>query len=172
MNPYRENARWGALVGEHRAATLSWLAGALLGAAITVAAIYYIATTDHAVALQSYVGVFAMGSMTLWAANGWRDLRRVILRRYERGFQLTDRHGHHEIAWEDITTIDGQYVPGVRKKGVADEGNLVAIVVRYAKGEVRLPKELDGFSAIKAELQARSKAPWNKVLIANLMQRA
>ena len=104
---------------------------------------------------RARVGVFGIAGVSVWSARGWMQLRRLVVRRYENGLSFADASGQHEIGWEEITGVVAQYVPGVRKRGIADEGNLVAVVLTFARGRVSLPKELEGFRTVVAELKQR-----------------
>lgn len=90
---------------------------------------------------------------------------------YEHGFRFFDGEVLQEVAWDEIQSFVAQYVRGVRKKGTDDETNMVMVIVECPGKLVRLPAELEGFRALRAELSQHTDAPWRQTLVANLRQR-
>jgi hypothetical protein len=171
MASYRKNDRLGELVREIRAGGGSWLATVFVGMGFAALLGLFASSHPHRTSPRDLVGVVVSVGVSVWAAREWRRVRRMIVYLHEQGLRYDDGTVKHEIAWEDVAAIQAQYVPGMRNKGVADEGNLVALLVAFRGGQVTLPKDLHDFPGLVAELKGRIRAPWKRVLIANLMHR-
>jgi hypothetical protein len=161
LSVYRDNARFGALVSEHRAGTISYWAAAALGAAATLWLLSYLRHAAHP-SMRSWIGVVALPAMSIWMIAEGLRLRRIVLHLYERGLSFQDRHAVHEVTWDEITAIRAEHLRS---------GALANAVLTARTGTFSLPKELRGFKAIVDEVQRRSGAPVTKVEIATLMQR-
>ncbi len=169
---YREDQRWGALVGEHRTRALSWIAAALLGVAGTGFLGWFVVShPDSPAMLKTVVGVIVMAVVTVWSVREWLRLSRIALSLYERGFHYRDGGERREVSWDDVSSVEAQYVPGMNRRGAGDERNLVGVTVMFPGGAVTFPKELRGFAAVVAEVRRRVKGPWRSVTIASLMHR-
>ncbi len=169
MASYRKNDRLGELVRESRANGRSWFIAIIVCAAFAVLLGVY-ASYGHK-KLSDFTGVIVMVGVAIWAAREWWRLRRMVVYLHEQGLRYDDGTAGHEIAWEDVTAIQAQYVPGASKKGLADEGNLVNLLVTFRQGQVSLPHDLHDFPGLVAEMKRRIDAPWQRVLIATLVHR-
>jgi hypothetical protein len=171
MAPYRDNARWGALVATHRGRGASWLVAGLLAIVAAIGCAYAVASTQD-VDVKLAIGVFLFGGLAWWMLGEYRRLSRIAVQRFERGFTYFDGRTEHEVEWTDVTAVEAQYVPGVLERGSADPGNLVSLVLVIPKGAVSLPRELGGFAELRTALQKHVTAPWQDVTIASLYQRS
>lgn len=169
MASYRKNDRLAELVREIRVDGRSWVIAMIVCAAFAVLLGVY-ASYGHK-RPNDLVGVVVMVGVFIWAAREWWRLRRMVVYLHEQGLRYDDGTARHEIAWEDVTAIQTQYVPGASKKGVADEGNLVNLLVTFRGGQVSLPHDLHDFRGLVAEMERRTDASWVRVLIATLVHR-
>lgn len=155
MASYRKNHRLGELVREIRADGGCWIGAAIL--CVIFAALLGAFATGHAHkdSPRELLGCVGLLCFAVWSFNEWRRLRRMVVYLHQQGLRYDNGTIKYAIAWEDVTSIQAQYVPGMRKKGVADEGNLVALIVAFPQGQVTLPKDLHGFHGLVAELKSR-----------------
>ena len=71
-----------------------------------------------------------------------------------------------------MLALEARYVPGLRKRGLADENNCVSFLVLTAKsGWLELPRELEAFPEIRRTIAQRTGRTVQQVLIQNLTQR-
>jgi hypothetical protein len=171
MSDYRTSERWGRLLSEHRARAGNWLGGALLSVVAALLLGRYVAGDFAHASAKSMLGVPLLLFVGAWMAREWYVLRQVRLTVHEHGFRFFDAETHHEVPWDEIRSIEGQYVPGVLKKGTADEGNLTMVIVESTGARVALPAELERFAAFRKQLERRTGVRWRRTLIANLTER-
>jgi hypothetical protein len=151
--------------------TYNYLGAALLSVVAGVFFIHYGFTSESGLKLKQILG----GGMCLllagWMANEFLRLRRVSFTLHLKG--MTTSEGAR-FAWTDVIAIESRYVPGLRKKGTADDGNIASAYI-LARGQqpVMLPRELGPpeLHDLLKLVSARSGAPVTRVLIANLTQR-
>lgn len=150
---------------------LNWLLAAAIGAGGCVFLLHF-AFTRRPVSLQSAVGGLVMGALTFWALAEWNRLRSVSLTLSEEGLQHRSGGAVTAVPWSEVLALEARYVPGLRKKGVADDGNCVSFLVLTAKsGWLELPKELESFAELRLRIAGRTGLGVQQVLIANLTQR-
>jgi hypothetical protein len=170
VSAYRQDQRWGTSLGEYHARRGSWFLAVLLGITFSIGLIHF-AVNSRDPPAQSVAGAVLLPCVTLWFGYEWYRLGRVALHLYEHGLKFHDGSAEHALMWDDVASITGQYVPGVRGNGAEDEGNLVALIVACEGRRVVLPKELDRFSSVVEDVRSRVQAPYQKTVIANLMNR-
>jgi hypothetical protein len=170
--PYREDGRLGRRLSAHRAGAVSWLIAGLMGFAFSPLLIWHVATAER-YSMQSVVGIFATAGFGIFAIKEWLRVRAIGIALHERGFlYLSSRTTPLEITWEEVAALEARYVPGLRKKGAADEGNRVALVITTKKGvSIDLPKELDQFFPLCHAIEQHTGKPVTKTVVQNLMQR-
>jgi hypothetical protein len=171
MAAYRKHDRLGELVLESRADGKSWFIAIIVCVVFAAILGAYAVSQGHKRSLNDVLGVIFMVGVSAWTAKEWWRVRRMVVRLHELGLRYDDGTVKREIAWEDVGRIQAQYVPGVKKKGLADEGNLVTVILTSPQAQVSLPHELHDFPGLVAELKRRSDAPWERVLIKTLMHR-
>ena len=171
MAAYRKHDRLGELVLESRADGTSWFIAIIVCAVFAAILGAYAVGQGHKRTLNDMLGVLFMAGLSVWMAKEWWRLRRLVVRLHELGLRYDDGTVKREIAWEDVAKIHAQYVPGTNKKGVADEDNLVAVILTSPQAQVSLPKELHDFPRLVAELKRQSDAPWERALIKTLVHR-
>lgn len=160
MSVYRDNARWGALVSEHRAATASWFGAGVMGLVFGVIAIALIPSMKHPDP-KLYLGAVVLPVLGGWMFVEGARLRRVVLRVFERGLAFRDQRGVYEVEWGDIVGLEDQIA----------RGKLLAITVRTPAGSFALRKELHGFGELRALLEKKTRAPWTRVDVGSLIRR-
>ena len=155
MSVYRENARWGALVSEHRASAASWFAAAALAAAISAGVLVALPRVhQHTERLWIAAIVFPLlGAWMLVVALG---LQKIRLRVFERGLAFADARGEHEAEWSEIRSVEERS---------SERGRLLAIALAVPSGTIVLPRELHGFDQVRALLDKRVTAPRTQVTI-------
>ncbi len=169
MSVYRENDRWGALVGEHRAQTLSWFVAAAMGVGITIFVIGFQRHT-HDTSMRLYAAMLVFPILSAWMLMEGVRLRRIVLRMYERGLTFQDERALHEVTWDAIEAVEAQYGRGPTGKGLGNERYLLNLVLTVPTGRIGLPKELRGFREIRATIERQSKAPWTQVVVGPLQR--
>jgi hypothetical protein len=168
---FRDNERWGRLVAEHRAKAGSWLGASLLAGVFSVLLALYVKGHPHTASAKTMLGVVVLAVVAVWFAREWNGLRRIHLTVYEHGFTFFDGEALHEVLWEKVSGVEAQYVPGMTRKGAADEANLVMLAIVVAGVRVRVPKEIEELGAFRDELKRKVGAPWRTTVIADLTQR-
>jgi hypothetical protein len=129
-------------------------------------------TMSEMARLKTGLGGVMSGCLAFYMFAEWRRLLTVGLVLHERGFVYSDKTMSTPMLWADVAHIEARYVPGLRKRGAADEGNLVAVVITSKRGvHVHLPRELAEFRDIVSRLKKHSDAPVENVVVANVMQR-
>lgn len=171
MSDYRTSGRWGRHISQHRARAGSWIAAAVLAFAATLFFGRYVADRGSKASAKTMLAVPVMLVFGVWSAREWNRLRQTRLDLHEHGFVFFDGETAHEVPWDEIRSIEGQYVPGALKRGTADEANLTMVIVDAQSGRVALPKELEGFADLRKEISDHTSAPWRSTLIANLTER-
>lgn len=160
MSVYRDNARWGALVSEHRAATASWFGAGVMGLVFGAIAIAWIPSMKHPDP-KLYLGAVVLPVLGVWMFVEGARLRRVVLRIFERGLAFSDQRGLYEVEWRDIAALEDQIA----------RGKLLAITVRTPTASFALPKELHGFTQLRALLEKKTTARWTRVDVGSLIGR-
>lgn len=150
---------------------LSWIAAALIGVAGCAFLLHY-AFSSRNVHLKEAFGGVMCGVLTVWALMEANRLRRMLLCVHQHGLRLRQGDAESSVKWADVMTLEARYVPGLRKRGVEDEGNCVSFLVQSLKGPLlELPKELESFAELRVLIEARSSRSARRVLIQNLTQR-
>lgn len=150
------------LPSDHRARSASWLFAAALGAVASVWLGYWLSNHPEERTLKPVAGVFVIGGVAIWMAFEWWRLHRMRLRMEESRFIFTEGADVHIVSWDDVLRIERQQM----------KGGLAGLTLTTPRGALRLPKELEGFGQIIAELEARAKnAEWVQTNIATLMGR-
>ena len=124
--PYRDSDRLGKKLSEHRISAggaASWFGGGLLGFAFCPLFLY-LSASGHEFSPKLALGGIMMGVIGAWAFHGWWQMRGIALGLHERGLSYrSNQTTSLEVLWEEITTLEGRYALGARKRGTADEGN-------------------------------------------------
>lgn len=149
MSVYRDNARWGELVGEHRASPAQWFGAAALGAVISIALFAWVPGMEHPTT-KLWIAVIVFPLMSSWMVTVGLGLMKLHLRVFERGFVFDDARGTHEAEWTDVRAIEER-----RNK----YGTVMALALAVPTGTIVLPKELRGFAEVRALVDKHVKAP-------------
>jgi len=170
--PYRDDGRLGGRLSAHRARAASWLWAGILG--IACAPLFgWFAATDRHTSMRPIIGIFVMGGFGFYALKEWLRLRAIGVALHERGFlYLSGTITPMTITWDELASLEARYVPGLRKLGVRDEGNRVALLLVTKSGaHVDLPKELEGFASLCATIERQTGLPVTRTLVQNVMHR-
>jgi hypothetical protein len=122
-------------------------------------------------AVKEAVGALLVGGLGIYFGLEGRKLMKARARLHKHGLVFDDVTGQRTVEWEEVQWVEAQYVPGVLKKGTADEGNLVALIVLAGDARFVLPKELSEFGKLKESLLKLCKAPLRQVVVASLLDR-
>jgi hypothetical protein len=158
VSVYRDNARWGELVGEHRASAAQWFGAAALGAIITIALVAWVPGAKHPDP-KLWIAMIVFPIMSAWMIVVGIGLTKIHLRVFERGLHFTDARAAHEAAWSDVTAVEER---------TNKYGTIMAVAVTVPTGTIVLPKELSRFADVRAQLDKHVSAPRTKVAFAPL----
>ncbi len=158
MSVYRDNARWGELVSEHRASAAQWFGAAVLAAAISIALFAWVPRMQHPEP-KLWVAVIVFPILAAWMIVVGVGLTRIHLRVFERGLHFTDARAAHETAWDDVTAVEER---------TNKYGTVMALALAVPTGTIVLPKELSRFAEVRALVDKHVKAPRTQRQIAPL----
>lgn len=149
--------------------TLNYLGAAVVGVAFGLFPLRWGLTAHQGPQLKQVIGGALCLVLSAWMGAEFNRLRRASFTLHTNGMSTSDGA---RFIWSEVIAIESRYVPGLRKKGMNDEGNLVsASVLTRAHEPVKLPRELGELAGLLRVISERSGAPVNKVLIDNLTQR-
>ena len=147
---------------EFRARSLSYLLAGAIGIAAAAWAISYLSSRRGPLDVRLTIGVFVIGGASIWMFVEWWRLHRIRLRFEDSRLVFTQGAAIVTAAWTEVRHVELQHV-GTK---------LVGAVVTVPTTQLRLPRELETFSTIVAQLQARAtSATFSNAHLANLMQR-
>ena len=149
MSVYRDNARWGELVGEHRASAAQWFGAAALSAAISIGLFAWVPRMQHPEP-KLWIAAIVFPLLAAWMVVVGIGLTRLHLRVFERGLWFADGRAEHEAAWDDVTAVEER---------VNKYGHVMALALAVPTGTIVLPKELSRFAAVRALIDKRVNAP-------------
>jgi hypothetical protein len=170
--PYRQEDKLGPKLSDHRPSAGSWIGAGIFSLVAAAAGGWYVLNAERG-SMQTLVGVFMMGGFGFYSIVEWKRLTRIHVALHERGlFYVSAATTPLSIAWDEVAALEARYVPGMRKRGVTDEGNRVSLVITTTGGaRIDLPKELPGFFPLCATVEQRTGKPITRTLVQNLMNR-
>lgn len=166
---YREDPRLGALQSRHPVR-----GGSYLGASImcVVFALLFVWGAHEWESLKMGIGVLVMLGIGWTFLQEWLRIRTMVLALHEGGFSMTNEQGQRvDFLLDEFLMLEARYVPGMLKKGLADEGNRVSLHVSSARNRVSLPREMEGFLEVGKVLVERTKLVEKRVLIERVDRR-
>lgn len=164
---YREDPRLGALQSRHPVSGGSYLGPSIM---CVVVAVLFAWGAHEWESLQMGIGVLVMLGVGWTFFQEWLRIRTMVLALHEGGFSMTNASGQRiDFLFDEILLLEARYVPGMMKRGLADEGNRVSLhVVDQRSNHVSLPREIEGFHALGKLLVEKTKLVEKRVLIARL----
>lgn len=152
MSVYRDNARWGEQVSEHRASPAQWFAAAGLGAIISIGLFAWVPGMKHP-STKLWIAAFVFPLMSAWMVVVGLGLMKLRLRVFERGFVFDDARGTHEAEWSEVRAVEER---------VNKYGTIMQIALAVPTGTIVLPKELHRFADVRALLDKHVKVARTK----------
>jgi hypothetical protein len=166
---YREDPRLGALKSSHAVKGSSYLGASIFGV-VLAAGFGWWSTSDES--LKPGVGALVMLGLSFTFFREWLRIRTMVLDVHEGGISMRNASGQRiDFLFDEVLILEARYVPGMFKKGLADEGNRVSLHVFDAKSHVSLPREMDGFSELGPLLSQKTGLTERRVLIENASAR-
>lgn len=166
---YREDPRLGARQSRHAVRGGSYLGATLL---CGVFAVFFAWFAHEEASLKVGIGVLVMLGLGWTFFQEWLRIRTMMLAVHEGGISMTNESGQRiDLLFDEILLLEARYVLGMRKKGLADEGNRVSLHVFNQRDHVSLPREMEGFHALGALLVKKTGLVEKRVLIAGLDKR-
>ena len=160
---YREDPRLGALQSRHSVRSGSYLSAAIF-AVLMAAGFGWWAAEDGSIKIA--VGVLVMLGLGWNFFREWLRVRTMVLTVHEGGISMTNASGQRiaspkgeqtTLLFDEILLLEARYVPGMMKRGLADEGNRVSLHVFNERDHVSLPREMEGFHALGKLLVEKTK---------------
>lgn len=172
--PYRDSDRLGPKTSEHRLSTSgggSWIGAAVLGA-VFCPLFLYLALSGRDFSPKLLVGGVVMGGFAFYAFAEWQRLKKISIALHSNGIAYSSAEiSQLEVPWSEIRALEGRYVPGLRKRGPADEGNRVTLLVATAATSFTIPKEIEGARDLWKVIEEKSGCEMKKVLVQNTLSR-
>jgi len=164
---YREDPRLGALQAHHPVRGSSYLGASIM---CVVFAVLFVWGAHEWESLKMGIGVLVMLGLGWTFFQEWQRIRTMVLALHEGGFSMTNEQGKRvDFLFDEILLLEARYVPGMLKRGLADEGNRVSLhVVDQRSNHVSLPREMEGFHALGKLLVEKTKLVEMRVLIARV----
>lgn len=160
---YRDDPRLGALQSRH-----SVRGGSYLGASVmcVVFALFFVWGAHEWESLKMGVGVLVMLGLAYTFFREWLRIRTMLLVVHEGGISMTNASEQRIVfVFEEILLLEARYVPGMMKKGLADEGNRVSLHVFSEREHISIPREMEGFSELGRLLVEKTKLVEKRVLV-------
>jgi hypothetical protein len=166
---YREDPRLGRVQSAHVAKGGSYLGAAIMSVVMALGFGAW-AFTDGS--LRIAIGVLVMLGLGYTFFEEWRRMRAMLLVLHEGGISMRTTAGQRiDLLFEEMVLLEARYVPGMWKKGLADEGNRVSLHVASEREHISIPRELEGFSELGALLVEKTKLVEKRLLVQSVNAR-
>ena len=160
---YREDPRLGVIQSRHPVRGGSYL-GASIFAVLMAAGFGWWASEDGSIKIA--VGVLVMLGLAYTFFREWLRIRTMLLVVHEGGISMQNAEGQRiDFVFDEILLLEARYVPGMLKKGLADDGNRVSLHVFSEREHISIPREMEGFSELGRLLVEKTKLVEKRVLV-------
>ena len=141
--------------------------GASIFSVLMAAAFGWWASEDGSIKIA--VGVLVMLGLATTFFREWLRIRTMLLTVHEGGISMTNAAGQRlDFLFEEILLLEARYVPGMLKKGLAEEGNRVSLHVFSEREHISIPREMEGFSELGNMLVQKTKLVEKRVLVQSI----
>lgn len=160
---YREDPRLGPLKSTHTVAGGSYLGASIFGVVLAAGFGWWAAADES---LKISVGALVMLGLSVTFFREWLRIRTMVLEVHEGGISMTNANGQRiDFLFDEILMLEARYVPGMLKRGLADEGNRVSLHIFDARNHVSVPREMEGFAELGTMLVKKTGLTEKRVLV-------
>jgi len=122
--------------------------------------------------LKLGMGVLVLLVLSWTSLQEWLRICTMVLAVHEGGISMVTASGQRiDLLFDEILSLEARYVPGMWKKGLADEGNRVSLHVFSSRDHVSIPREMEGFLGLGGLLVNKTGLLEKRVLIEGVSAR-